>query len=195
MDLLWPSALLSLGIGVGLAAAAGLRVFLPLLVLGLAARNGVLPLTDAFGWIASTPGIAALATASAIEVIGYYIPLVDNVLDMLAAPLAILAGIVLTAAVTTDLPPELRWAAAIVAGGGTAGLVQAATSLARLKSTAFTGGLANPILATLELVGSLATAIVAVAVPLLGVVLVIAIVMLIRRLARSRTSRTRQQER
>jgi hypothetical protein len=180
----WPEALLSLGIGVGLAAAAGLRVFLPLLVLGIAARAGWVPLGDEFAWLASEPGLVALGVATVIEVGGYYAPVVDNLLDVIAGPLAIMAGILLTAAVTADLPPAVRWASAVVAGGGAAGIVQALTSLTRLQSTATTGGLGNPVLATFELVGSIVTAILALVVPLVAILLVAGAVLLIRRMGR-----------
>lgn len=186
MDMTWADGLLSLGVGIGLAAAAGLRVFLPLLVLGLAARAGVVPLVGSFDWLASTPGLAALTVASVVEVSAYYVPIVDNLLDLLATPLAIFAGVLLTAAVTTTLPPEVRWAAAVIAGGGAAGLVQTLTSITRLKSTALTAGTANPILATLELVGSLAASIVAVTLPALALLLVAAIVIVVRRVRRRR---------
>jgi hypothetical protein len=185
MDMTWADGLLSLGVGIGLAAAAGLRVFLPLLVLGLAARAGLVALVSSFDWLASTPGLAALTIASVVEVSAYYVPIVDNLLDLVATPLAILAGVLLTAAVTTTLPPEVRWAAAIVAGGGAAGLVQTLTSITRLKSTALTAGTANPILATLELAGSLIASLVAIMLPGLALLVVVAIVIAVRRARRS----------
>jgi hypothetical protein len=186
MDMSWTEGVLSLGIGIGLAAAAGLRVFLPLLILGLAARAGAVPLTPGFDWLASGPGIAALAAASSVEVAAYYVPLIDNLLDLIAAPLAIVAGILLTAAVTTELPPEVRWAAAVIAGGGAAGIVQALTSMTRLKSTAFTGGIANPVLATFELAGSVVTSIVAIVLPIAALLVIVAVVFAVRRLKRVR---------
>src|SRR5687767_2505613 len=124
MDITWTEAILSLGIGVGLAAATGMRVFVPLLVLGVTARMEWLPLSDGFQWLSSWPAIVALAIAAVVEVGAYYVPLIDNLLDLLAGPMAVIAGIVATAAVTTDLPPLVRWSVAIVAGGGTAGVVQ-----------------------------------------------------------------------
>jgi hypothetical protein len=182
MDVSWAEALLSLGAGVALAAAAGLRVFVPLLVLGSAARLGWLPLQSGFEWLASTTGLAAIAVAVVLEVAAYYIPWIDNMLDVAAGPLAVAGGVVAVAAVTTELPPALRWALAVVAGGGAAGVVQALTSLTRLKSTAVTGGFGNPILATLELFGSLAISIVAVVVPLVALVLVAGLVLVIRKI-------------
>jgi hypothetical protein len=184
MESAWVQAVLSLGVGAGLAAAAGLRVFLPLLVLGTAARFGGLPLSAGFEWLSSSTGLATLAVATVLEIAGYYIPWVDNLLDVVAGPLAVIAGALATAAVTTELPPVLRWAAAIVAGGGTAATVQSLTTLARLKSTAFTAGTANPLLATLEFVGSAITSIVAVLLPALAIVLVVVLLLMLRRLAR-----------
>lgn len=184
VDFAWTDAVLSLGVGLGLAAAAGLRVFLPLLVLGVAARLGALPLASGFDWLASGPAIAALGSATLLEVSAYYLPWIDNLLDVVATPLAIMAGILLTAAVATGLPPELRWAAAIIAGGGTAGAVQGLTSLTRLKSTAFTAGAANPIISTLELVGSFLASILAIALPLVAILVVVAFVLIVRRVAR-----------
>jgi hypothetical protein len=182
MDPLWSDTALSLGIGVGLAAAAGLRVFLPLFLLGVAARLGWLPLVEGFDWLASGPGLSALGVATVLEIGAYYIPWIDNLLDAAAAPLAVMTGILATAAVTTDLPPSLRWAMAIVAGGGTAGAVQTLTSLARLKSTALTAGLGNPVLATLELFGSLVTSIVAIVLPIVALFMIVGFFLLIRRI-------------
>ena len=172
MDVPWSEAALSIAIGLGLAAAAGLRVFVPLLVLGVAARVEVLPLVHGFEWLASNVGLGGLAAATVLEIAAFYIPWVDNLLDFAAAPLAIVAGTVATAAVTQDLPPALHWTIAIVGGGGTAGVVQSVTSVARLKSSVLTAGFGNFLLSTLELVGSLITAIVAIVAPVIAVILV-----------------------
>ena len=184
MSLEWTDAFLSLGVGLGLAAAVGLRVFVPLLMLGLAARYGGLPLSDGFAWVASGPALAAFAVATLLEVMAYYVPWLDNALDIVAGPMAIAAGILVTAAVGTDFPPMVRWATALIAGGGTAAAVQGLTSLARLKSTATTAGTANPILATFELFGSIITSFVAIVLPVLAIVVVLAIILLVSRIAR-----------
>jgi hypothetical protein len=180
----WTAAFVSLGVGLGLAAATGLRVFLPLLVLGAAANAGWVPLSEGFAWLAAWPTLIALATATALEVAAYYVPWLDNLLDLAAAPLAVLAGVIAMAAVVTDLPPFLRWSIAIIAGGGAAGLVQGLTSFTRLKSTATTGGAANPILATMELVGALATSFIAIFAPLMAIGVLVAMVWVVRRIAR-----------
>lgn len=183
MDVTWADAFLSIAVGISLAAAAGLRVFVPLLVLGGAARFGGLPLSSGFDWLASTQGLGALSVAVVLEIGAYYVPWVDNLLDTVAGPLAVISGALAVAAVTTELPPQVRWALAVVGGGGAAGVVQGLTSFARLKSTAVTGGVANPILATLELFGSFAISIVAIVLPLLAIVIVASFVVLIRAVA------------
>ena len=190
-DPVWSHTILSLGAGLGLAAAAGLRVFLPMLLLGAAARFGWLTLGGDFQWVASTAALGAFGAATVVEIAAYYFPWLDNLLDTAAGPLAIAAGVIATAAVTSDLPPAVRWSAAIVAGGGTAGIVQSLTSLARLKSTVLTGGLANPVLATVEWMFSLATAIVAILLPALAIVVVAGLMILAVRIGR-RLFRTRQ---
>lgn len=183
MDVTWADAFLSIAVGISLAAAAGLRVFVPLLVLGGAARFGGLPLSSGFDWLASTQGLGALSVAVVLEIGAYYVPWVDNLLDTVAGPLAVISGALAVAAVTTELPPQVRWALAVVGGGGAAGVVQGLTSFARLKSTAVTGGVANPILATLELFGSFAISIIAIVLPLLAIVIVASFVVLIRAVA------------
>jgi Domain of unknown function (DUF4126) len=108
-----------------------------------------------------------------VEIIAYYIPGVDNLLDTLATPAALVAGTVVSAAVITDLPPTVKWATAVIAGGGIAGLIQSTSALLRAKSTVFTGGLGNPVIATTELSGSLIVSILAIAAPLIALLLVV----------------------
>ena len=178
---------LSLVVGIGLAAAAGLRVFVPLLVLGLAAQTGWVTLAGGFEWLASNTTVGILALAVVIEVGAYSVPWLDNLLDSVAVPAATMAGMLAMAAVLTDVPPEVRWALALIAGGGAAGVVQGLTSIARLTSTAATGGLANPALALLELAGAMITSVLAVLAPILALILAVAVVALLRRLGRRRT--------
>jgi hypothetical protein len=167
--------LISVAIGLGLAAACGFRVFTPLLIAGLAAHWGRLPLAGGFEWLGTTPALLAFGTATLLEIGAYYIPWVDHALDLLATPAAVLAGMVAAASVVTDLPPLLKWTVTIIGGGGAAGAMQAATVLLRLKSTALTGGLANPVVATVELMGSVITAVLAIVLPVLAVALALGI--------------------
>lgn len=163
---------LALAAGLGLAAACGLRVFAPLLVLGLAGRFGHLPLASGFVWASSVPALVALGFATVLEIGAYYIPWLDHALDAIATPAALIAGVLAVAAVTGAMPPWLRWSTAIVGGGGLAGLMQGASVLLRLKSGALTGGLGNPVVSTGEWVGAIGLAIVAVLVPVLALVVV-----------------------
>jgi hypothetical protein len=176
-----PESLLSIGVGLALAAAAGFRVFVPLLALSVAAQSGWVELSPSFSWLGTTPALVALATATLVEVVAYYIPFFDNMLDALAAPLAVLAGIVASAALLTDLPPWLQYTIAIIAAGGTAGAVHASTSVVRLKSSAATAGIGNPILATLELAGSIVVALLALLAPLIALLVVVLVVVVIAR--------------
>jgi hypothetical protein len=136
-------------------------------------------------WIAADTALIAFATATVLEVGAYYVPWLDNLVDSLATPAAITAGVVTTAAATPDLPPLVRWTLAIVAGGGAAGLVHTGTALLRLKSSAFTAGAGNSVVATGELVGSVVLSILALLAPLLaGAAALILLVILARRLVR-----------
>lgn len=161
------AAALSVALGIGLAAAAGFRVFVPLLIAGLAARSGHLALSDHFQWLASTSALLMLGTASVLEVLAYYVPGVDHALDVIASPASVAAGIVASAAVMADIPPTVMWPVAIIAGGGMAGLTKGSAALLRAKSALTTGGLANPIVSTIETASATAIAALAVLVPLI----------------------------
>jgi len=165
-------ALVSIAVGVALAAACGFRVFVPLLALSGAAYTGHLRLQAGFEWMGSGAALLALGVATALEIAAYKIPWLDNALDTLATPAALVAGMVAAASVVTDLPPLVRWAVVLIGGGGAAGVVQGATVLARLKSTALTGGLGNPFLALAELVGAVVTSALALLAPILAIIIV-----------------------
>jgi hypothetical protein len=179
-------SILSVAAGLALAAAAGLRVFVPLLMVSMAARGGWLEVTPAFEWIATTPAFVVFATATVLEIAAYYVPFFDNVLDTISTPAAVAAGIVASASVLVDLPPWLQYSIAIAGAGSTAGAVAASTSLLRLKSSALTGGLANSVLATFELLGAVGVAVIALVVPLLAFLAALALLIFgMRRLARA----------
>jgi uncharacterized protein DUF4126 len=183
---------LSIALGVGLAAATGFRVFLPMLVVSAAAYTGHLPLSENFAWLGTPSALMMLGVAALVEILAYYIPGVDNLLDTLATPAAVVAGTLVSAAVITDLPPMLKWTTAIIAGGGVAGLTQGVTALLRAKSTVLTAGVGNPVIATAELGGSLLVSLLALAAPLIALLVVIVFLWLamrlIRRIARSASS-------
>lgn len=177
-------------VGIGLSSAAGFRVFLPPLALGIAQRLG-LPLTDAApAWLGGWPALVGLGAASVIEVGAYYVPWLDNLLDTIASPAAVVAGVLLSAAMLTEIDPVWQWSFAVIAGGGAAGVTQGATVVTRGLSTATTGGLANFLLATFEWVASLLFAILALLLAPLAVALfVLVVVWFVRALGRRRARR------
>ncbi|RFS16757.1 DUF4126 domain-containing protein [Emticicia sp. C21] len=142
--------LISLCVGIALSACSGFRIFVPMLIGNLATRFGVLDLSQGFEWLASPAATYILGAATLAEILAYYIPVVDNLLDTIAMPASFVAGTILTTSFLKIDSPELKWTLGIVAGGGMAGTIQAGTSLLRLASTKFTGGFGNSILATIE---------------------------------------------
>ncbi len=182
-------ALIGAFVGLALSAAVGFRVFVPLLLAGAAARLGYLELTSDMAWLGSDVALVALATATVLEVSAYYVPWLDNLLDAIATPTAIVAGAVAWVAVTPDLSPLLRWTMAVVAGGGVAGVIQAGTTLLRLQSSGLTAGFANPVLATAELLGAVALSVMGVLAPVLAAVLVVLVLLGLGFLYRRATNR------
>lgn len=164
---------LSAVIGVGLAAACGFRVFVPPLVLSVAALSGHLHLAHGFEWMGTWPALAAFAVATALEIAAYYIPWLDNLLDTAATPIAVVAGIVMAASCVSDVSPLLKWTLAIIAGGGAAGIVQVLTVKTRALSSFFTGGLANWVVSTLEAAFSTLLSVLVVLIPILALTLLL----------------------
>jgi len=184
------SALLA---GISLSAASGLRVFLPLLGIGLASHYGIVQLGDGFDWMSSEPVLIVVGVAALLEASAYYIPIVDNLLDTLATPAAMAGGTVIVSSLLPELNAPAQWASALLLGGGTAGIVQASTVVARGASTATTGGLANPILATVETGGSVLAVLLALLIPIaFGVLVIGLIVWLLARLVIAWTKRSRK---
>jgi len=165
--------LLGVLVGVGLSAACGFRVFVPLLGVSVAALSGHLELAAGFEWMASPIAVIAFAVATVLEIAAYYIPWLDNALDTISTPAAVIAGTILTAAMVGDMSPFLKWTLALIAGGGTAAVVKTGAVAVRATSTATTGGLGNPVVSTVELVGSAITTVLAVVVPVVCAVLLV----------------------
>ena len=163
-----------------------------MLVASAAAYTGNLPLGENFAWLATPGAVTLLGVAALVETAAYYIPGVDNLLDTIATPAAFVAGTIISAAVIVDMPPLIKWATAIIAGGGIAGLTQGTTALLRAKSTVMTGTLGNPVLATAEVGGSLLLSILALLAPIAALLLVVGLFWLAIRLLRklTRTSRS-----
>lgn len=164
--------LVSIGIGIALSAACGFRIFVPPLVMSIAAIAGHLPLSQDFQWMGTYPALFAFAVATCVEIAAFYIPWVDNLLDTVSTPTAVAVGTFITAAVLPHNDPLLQWTLAVIAGGGTSGIIQALTSMTRLSSTALTGGIGNAVVATLEFLSAFALSVMAILVPLLALTLV-----------------------
>ncbi len=164
---------LSIFIGIGLAAATGFRVFLPLLVLSLAAFYDIIPLNESWEWAGSITAVITLSAATIVETFGYYIPFVDNALDFIAIPLATVAGTAVVIATIGDLNPIFTYTLAIIAGGGTAAAIGSGTSAVRLASTGTTAGIANPVVSTAETGASIIMAALSIFIPILGFLLVL----------------------
>ncbi len=155
--------------GIGLAAACGFRVFIPFLLMSLAAAVGLYEPSADFAWIESTAALATFGLASVVEVLAYYVPWLDNLLDTIATPAAVLAGIAASASVLGEMPSAVQWTLAVIAGGGTAGLVQGGTVAARGASSGSTGGAGNFLVSTGELLLSVLTTGLALLAPMLAV--------------------------
>jgi hypothetical protein len=175
---------LSIVLGIALAAATGFRVFLPMLIVSGAAYAGHLQLDSSFAWLGTPSALTMLSVAALAEVLAYYVPVIDNLLDTLATPAALIAGTIVSAAVMTDVPPMVKWTAAVIAGGGIAGLTQGLTGMLRAHSTVLTGGLGNPVISTAELGGALLISFLALVAPAAAIALVILFLLVAIRLLR-----------
>lgn len=144
------TTLVSIALGIGLAASAGFRIFLPLFALSLSAHFQLWPVNESWQWLGSTPALVILGAATLAEICAYLVPFVDNLLDTLAVPLAGLAGTAVMVSTTAGLSPEITWALAVIAGGGAAAAVKSTAAATRAVSTAGTGGLGNPVLSAAE---------------------------------------------
>ena len=165
--------LLGLFIGIGLSATCGFRVFVPLFGMSIAHHAGALSFSSGFDWIGSWPATIAFGIAMVIEIAAYYIPWVDNLLDTIATPAAVVAGTIITASMVGDVSPFLRWSLAIIAGGGIAAIVQGSSVLVRGASTVSTAGLANPVISTGGLGASILGTLISIILPTFAVILVV----------------------
>ena len=179
---------LSAFMGIGLAAATGFRVFLPMFAVSLASYMGWIPMNDSFHWLAGLPVLITTGIATIVEIMAYYIPFVDHLLDTMSIPLATIAGSVMFASQFADVGTFPQWALALIAGGGTAAAISSGFAGTRAASTATTGGLGNSVVATTETAGAGIMSVLAMAAPIIAfiatIILVIAVLFLGRKLWR-----------
>ncbi len=166
-------------LGIALSAAVGFRIFVPFLVMSIATRMGLMDISSGFEWIASTPALVLLITATSFEVLAYFIPWFDNILDIIAAPLAVICGSIVMASAIVEIEPWIKWTMAIIAGGGTAGLIHGATTATRAASTVTTAGIGNPLVNIIEIGSSFVISILAVFLPFIAIIFVLVIVFFI----------------
>ncbi|TDX84465.1 DUF4126 domain-containing protein [Epilithonimonas xixisoli] len=171
--------LLSAFIGIGLAAASGFRVFLPMFAVSLASYMGWIPMGDNFEWLSGLPTLITTGVATVIEILAYYIPVVDNFLDTITIPLATIAGSVLFASQFMELGTFPQWALALIAGGGTAATIASGFAGTRAASTATTGGIGNNVVATTETAGAGLMSVLAIFLPVIGFILAIALLVVV----------------
>jgi hypothetical protein len=182
-------SLLALAIGVGLDASCGFRVFVPLLVASIAAAAGWFSPSDGFEWLASWPAVAAFAIATVLEIGAYYIPWLDNLLDGISSPAAVAAGILVVAASAVHVDPMLKWSVAVIAGGGSAGIISLGTAGVRTLSTGLTAGLGNAVVATGEWISAAILSILAMIAPFLALAVAALLVIFLGRYAWKLVSR------
>ncbi len=177
-----------------MSAACGFRVFVPLFLMSGAVHLGYLDLAPNFAWMETERALVGLGVATLAEVLAYAIPWLDNALDAIASPAAVVAGAIASASVLGDASPFVQWTLAAIAGGGVAGLVQGGTVATRAASTAGTGGLGNILVAAGEVAASVGTALLAMAAPFVALALVgVLVVVLVRQIVRWRRRRSMHQ--
>ncbi|MCB0729875.1 MAG: DUF4126 domain-containing protein [Ignavibacteriae bacterium] len=161
-------------LGLSLASAVGFRIFIPLLIMSLASMSGFLSLSSGFEWIGTFPALVILGAAAVFELAAYFIPYVDNILDTIAGPVAVIAGTIVMASSIVEMEPLYKWIIAIIAGGGAAGLVQSLTTITRGASTITTGGIGNHLVATGETSASVGISVLAIIFPIgIGVLILL----------------------
>lgn len=163
-------------VGIGLAAATGFRIFMPMFAVSLASYLGWIPMNESFEWLSGLPTLIATGIAMTAEVLAYYIPFVDHFLDTMSIPLATVAGSVMFASQFADLGTFPQWALAIIAGGGTAATISSGFAGTRAASTATTGGLGNSVVATGEAAGSAVMSFLALAAPVIAFLVTLALI-------------------
>ena len=174
--------IISIFLGIGLAASVGFRVFVPLFALSLASYFNFWELNESWQWIGSLTAVITLGVATLVEISAYYIPYLDNLLDTIAIPLATVAGTAVMVSTVADLSPIMTWSLAIIAGGGTAAAIKSSAGATRLASTTTTAGFGNPVVSTVETGTSLVMSIFSIFLPIIAFVLVILILFIIFKL-------------
>jgi len=165
--------IVAVAIGIGLSASCGFRVFVPMLVASIAAKAGLFPVNEGFQWLAGWPALITFGTATVVEILAYYIPFIDNLLDTITTPLAVGGGTLLLTSVLPIDNDLLKWVTGFLFGGGSAAAIQGGTALTRLASVKLTAGTGNMVVATGENAAAIGTSLLSLVVPLIIAALII----------------------
>jgi hypothetical protein len=165
-----------------LSAACGLRAFMPLLILGAAARGGLVELAPSVRWLTTDPALIALGVATVVELAADKIPVVDHALDAIGLVLRPAAAWLATYALLVHWPAPWGQLVALLPALMALG-IQGAKAKVRLGSTTLTLGTGNPVVSLVEDLASLAMAAIGLIVPwlVLAALLVLALVLALRR--------------
>jgi len=169
----------AVAIGIGLSASCGFRVFVPMLVASIAAKIGLFPAHEGFQWLASWPAVICFGSATIAEMLAYYIPFIDNLLDTITTPMAIGAGTLLMTSVLPIDNDMMKWITGFIVGGGAAATIQGGSVLTRLASSKLTAGTGNAVVATGEHAAAFGTSALSLFLPLIIAALVILLVVYI----------------
>ncbi len=165
--------ILSIILGLGLSSAVGFRIFVPALITSVGAPFNYLELADSMQWMSSIPAMVTLGVANVLEIIAYYVPVLDNALDAIATPAAAVCGTLLMGSTIMEIDPLIKWLVSIIAGGGLATTIQSGTTVVRADSTGFTAGLGSPVVSTLEAIFAIVMSIISIFLPILAGIVIL----------------------
>ncbi|HLR42946.1 MAG TPA: DUF4126 domain-containing protein [Pseudogracilibacillus sp.] len=173
-------------LGIGLSAAAGFRVFIPLLIVNILAKLSYVTLAENFDWLGSTSATIAVSLAVILELASSVIPVIDNIVKVLATPLAIGAGIILVASFMGGADPTFRWVISIVAGGGTATLTQIVSTTVRGTVNFVTAGAGGIVVTIFETLIAIIVTILSILMPILSLVFLGVIIYFVMKVMKKR---------
>lgn len=172
----------SILLGLGLSSAVGFRIFIPALITSVGAHLGYIELAEGMHWMSSVPAMITSGVATIVELVAYYVPFIDNLLDTISGPAAAICGSLLMGSTIVDIEPLIKWPISIIAGGGLAASVHTGTAVVRGASSGFTAGLGNPVVSTVEAILATIMSILSILLPILaGIIIVYLVYRLLKR--------------
>jgi len=156
-------------IGLGLSAASGFRLFVPFAILSIFSISGIYNTTSTPYIFSSDLFLVIFIILSVSEVVLFYNPWIDNMLDLISTPASIFSGIILTYFVLYDTEIYLRLLISVILGGLVSLNVQLLTVKARSSTSIFSKGNGNQIVSTIENISSIFISILVLKFPLAGI--------------------------